>query len=187
MHVIDSVLSVCRAAIVVFDNRIAYINRISCLDMVKEVGHIEAYCRDVMVWMRLLYELELEVTAFRTYLAAHSVVIHVLRKEYRRAVARTEWLELLQYTEELRCNLREVQLGIHIHNRCLHFRDDGLGYELFYPFTEYSEILFLESQAGCVKMASEILEKVGTVFYGIIKVEPVTRPSCDFVKTIVGL
>ena len=80
----------------------------------------------MVVWMRLLNELKLEMAAFRSHLASHSVVIYIVRAEYRSAVAGTERLELLEDAKEFRSDLREVQHGIHIHDRLLHLRNDGL-------------------------------------------------------------
>ena len=95
MHVFDAELGIGCASIVVLDDRVADIYRITCLDVVKEVGHIEGDCRNMVVRVGLLDKFKLEVSSFSTYLASHSVIVNVLCKEYRSTVARTERLELL--------------------------------------------------------------------------------------------
>ena len=73
--------------------------------MFEIVRHIEGYCRYVMVRMRLLDELQLEMTAFCTYLTAHSVVVDMVCSEDRSGISGAEGLELLEDTEELRSDL----------------------------------------------------------------------------------
>ena len=51
VHILDTELGICGTAIIVFHDRVTYINRISGLDVVKEMGHIEAYRRDVVIRM----------------------------------------------------------------------------------------------------------------------------------------
>ena len=75
--------------------------------------------------MRLLDKLQLEVTAFRTHLTAHSVVVYIICTEYRSSIARSERLKLLEDTQELWSDLREVEHSIYIDNRCLHLWYDG--------------------------------------------------------------
>jgi len=111
------------ATIVVLHYTIADIDRVTGLDVVEVVGHIEGYRRNVMVRLRFLDELELEVPALGTYLADISIVIYIVCTENRHAVARSERLELLQDAEELRSDLGEVQSRIYIHDRCLHLGD----------------------------------------------------------------
>ena len=104
-EVLYAELGVGGAAVVVFHYRIADIDRVAGLDVVEEVGHVERYCRDVMVRMRLLDEFEFEMAAFCTDLASHSIVVDILRQEDRSTVAGSERLELLQDTQELRRDL----------------------------------------------------------------------------------
>ena len=176
-EVLDAELGVGSAAVVVLDDRIADVDRIACLYMVEERGHIEGYGGDMVVRVRFLDEFELEMASFSTYLASHSVVIYVFGKEYRGAVSRAERLELLQYAQELRRDLREIQDGVDVHHRCLHFRNDAAGYEFLYPFAEERKVFLLQGEAGGIEVASEILKQVRTVFYGIIKIEPM-HASC---------
>ena len=149
--------------------------------MFEIVRHIEGYCRYVMVRMRLLDELKLEMTAFCTYLTAHSVVIDMVCTEHRSSVSRTEGLELLENTEELRSDLREVQHGVYIDHRGLHFRNYLTRYVFFNPYAEFFQILFLESKSGGIEMSTEILQKVGTAFYRIIQIKAMYAPcrTCD--------
>ena len=51
MHILDAELCVCSAAIVVLYDGIAYIDRITHLDVIEEPCHIEADRRYVMVRM----------------------------------------------------------------------------------------------------------------------------------------
>ena len=125
MHIVYAELGVCRSPIVVLYDGIAYIDGISGLDMVEEISHVERYGRDMMVRMRLLNEFKLEMTTFCSYLTSHSVIIYIFSKKHRCCVSRTERLELLEDTQELRRDLREVQPCIHIHYRSLHLRDYG--------------------------------------------------------------
>ena len=124
VHVLDAELGICRTSVVILYNRVTYIYRVTGLDMVEEISHVERYGRDMMVRMRLLNEFKLEMTAFCSYLTSHSVVIYVFSKEHRRCVSRTERLELLEDTQELRRDLREVQLCIYVYDRSLHGWDD---------------------------------------------------------------
>ena len=124
-EVFDAELGVGGATIVVFYDGVADIDRVAGLDVVEEVGHVEGDGGDVVIRMRLLDEFEFEVAAFCTYLAAHAVVIHIFRQEYRSAVARAERLELLEDAEELRCDLGEVQAGVNVNDRYLHLWDDS--------------------------------------------------------------
>ena len=84
MEILDTKLCVGCATIIVLYNRVADIDRISSLYMIKIISHIESYRRDMMVRVRLLNEFKLEVTTLGTYLATHSVVIDIVCTEYRR-------------------------------------------------------------------------------------------------------
>ena len=129
MHILYAELGVCRSPVVVLHDGIAYIDGISGLDMVEEISHIECNGRDVMVRMRFLDKFKLEMASLGTDLSSVTVVIYIIGKEHRGIVSRSERLELLQDTEELRSDLREVQSCVNIHYRSLHLRDYSLGYE----------------------------------------------------------
>ena len=47
MHVLYAELCIGCSSIVVFYDRVAYINRVTGLDMIEEISHIEGYCRNV--------------------------------------------------------------------------------------------------------------------------------------------
>lgn len=68
--------------------------------MVKEAGHIECDGRNMVIRVRLLYQFELEMPSLSANLTSVAVVIDILGKEYRCAVAWPERLELLQYAQE---------------------------------------------------------------------------------------
>ena len=78
MEVFYAKLGVGCATIVVLYDTIADIDRVTGLDVVEVVGHIEGYRRNVMVRLRFLDELELEVPALGTYLADISIVIYIV-------------------------------------------------------------------------------------------------------------
>ena len=124
MEILDTKLRVGCATIIVLYNRVADINRISSLYMIKIISHIESYRRDMMVRVRLLNEFKLEVTTLGTYLATHSVVIDIVCTEYRRRVSRSERLELLEDTKELRSDLREIKHCVDIYHWGFHLRND---------------------------------------------------------------
>ena len=118
-------LGIGSATVVVLHYAIADIHRVAGFDMVEVVGHIESSRRNMMVRLRFLNKFEPEVPSLGTHLTDISVVIYIICPEHRHAVARTERLELLQDTKELRSDLREVQSSIYVYDRCLHFRNDG--------------------------------------------------------------
>ena len=173
VDVLDAELGVGGAAIVVLHDGVTDVYRVAGLDAVVEVGHIEGYGRDVMIWMRFLDELELEVASFSSHLAAHTVVIYIVSTEYWCMVARAERLDLLEDPEELRSDLGEVQACIHLHHRSLHFRDDGAGDRLLDSLTESRDIFLLESKSCSVKVSTEVLQKVGTTFNRILQIKSV--------------
>lgn len=123
MHVLDAELCIGSAAIIVLDYRITYVYRIPGLYMVKESGHIESDGRDVMIRVRLLYKFELQMASFCTDFPSVSVVIDIFRKEYRGGISRAERLELLEYPQELRRDLRKIEHGVNLYDWSLHLRD----------------------------------------------------------------
>lgn len=98
------------AAIVILHDGIADIERIAGLDVVVAVCHVERDSRYLEIRLRFLDELKLHVHATRTHLASVAVIIYILSEEDRVVVARAEWLELLEQTEELRGDLGEIKL-----------------------------------------------------------------------------
>ena len=133
MQVLDTQLDIGDATIVVLDDDIAYVDRISRLYVLEMLSLVESYGRYVVVRLRLLYKLELQMAGFRTYAAAVPVVIHILGHEYRGVVSRSEWLELLEYPEELGGYLVEVKSGVHLYHRGQHLGSDPVTDELLYP------------------------------------------------------
>lgn len=83
MHILDAELSVGCATIIVLYDRVADIYRIASLDVIEEISHIECNGRNMMVWMRLLDEFELQMAALRTDLSSHSIVIDIFCEEDR--------------------------------------------------------------------------------------------------------
>ena len=109
--------------------------------------------------------------AFGSHLASHSIIIDILSQEDRSTVSWPERLELLEDPEELWSNLREVQSGININYRSLHFRNDSLGNRILDSFTEGHKVLLLQGKSSCIEMATEVFKKVRATFYSIIEVE----------------
>ena len=124
-----------------------------------------------MVGLRLLDEVEFEMHAAGAHLAARAGVVDVLRDEDRIVVAGTEGLELLEDAGELGGDLREVELGVHLHDRDQHLGGDLAGDEGIHPAGELLHVLFLEGQAGGVDVATKILQQVGAALDGLVEVE----------------
>ena len=141
--------------------------------MVEMFGLVESYRRKMTVRLRFLDQFELEMSGICPHLATVAVVIDIFRQEYGRRISRSERLELLQNPDEFGSDGIEIQTGIHIYHRSQHFRSYPVADKLLYPAAEFRKILFLQRQSGSIKVASEILQKIGTVFYGIIQVETV--------------
>ena len=145
--------------------------------MVEIVRHIECYCRYMVVRMRLLDEFELKMSSLSSYFTSHTVIIDVIGTEHRSSITWTERLELLEDTQELRCDLREVQHRIYIDHRCLHLRNYCSRYVLLDSFAEYRQVLLFESKTGSIKVTSEVLQQIGTAFDSIIEVKTMNA-SC---------
>ena len=111
--------------------------------------------------------------SFRAYLAYASVVIYPFGKEDGGCIARAERLEELQYPEELRSHLLEVQSGVHVYDRRELLRYDGLAHLLVHTAAELRQILLPEGEAGGIYMSSEVFEQVGAAFDGCVYVEAV--------------
>lgn len=69
--------------------------------MLEVCRHIESNGRNLMVWLRFLYQFKFQMLSSGADLSAVSVVIDILGQENRGAVTRSERLELLQDSENL--------------------------------------------------------------------------------------
>ena len=144
--------------------------------MVEMLGLVERDCGNGPVWLRLLDQLQLEMASIRPDLAHIAVVIDILCQEDRSAVPRPERLELLEYPEKFRGDLREVQPRVYHNDRREHVLAYILFDEILYPFAELGQVLLLECQTCCIQMASEVLQQVCAALDSIIKVETVDAP-----------
>ncbi len=114
----------------------------------------------MVIRVRLLYQFELEMPSLSANLTSVAVVIDILGKEYRCAVAWPERLELLQYAQEFGSNLGEVQHRVNIDHRGLHLRNDSSRDEQLYPLAESRKVLLFQCETGCIEVTSEILQQV---------------------------
>lgn len=148
------------APIIVLDYGVADIERITVLDVVIEIRHIEGDGRDLVIWLRLLNQVQLHVHATGTDLASRPRIIDILRLEHGIVIARAERLELLEYAEELRVDLGEVQFGVNLHHRSHHLLDYVLLHETVHAARELLKVLFLQREAGGVHVTAEVLQEV---------------------------
>ena len=128
------------------------------MDIVEIVGHIERYGRYLVIRLGLLYEVQFHMYPLGSHLAAGSGIVHVLRQEYRVVVAGAERLELLEYPEELRSNLREVKLGVYIYDGREHLLGNLVRDELVHAPRELVKIAFFEGKSRGIDMSAEVLE-----------------------------
>ena len=66
-----------------------------------------------------VYKFQLDMLVSAAYHLAGAVVIDVVGAEYGFVVIGTKGLELLEVTEELGCDILEVQVGVNVY-RCLY-------------------------------------------------------------------
>ena len=137
--------------------------------MVVEFGHIETDSRNLAIRLGLLHQVELEVHSSGAHLAPVTAIVDILSKENRVRIARAKRLELLEDSEKLRGNLREIKLRIKFYDGDHDLRLKIAGDKAVHPPAEFFKVLFLESQAGGIDMAAEILQKVGAALYGGIQ------------------
>ena len=147
-HIFEPQLERRGAAVEVFDDGVAHVNRVAGLDMVVEFGHVEADGGDLAVGLGFLHEVQLEVDTAGTHFAAVSGIIDIVRQEDRVRISGAEGLELLEDTEELGRNLGEVQPGVDVHDRSQFLLGDIARNEPVHPLAELFKVLLLHRQAG---------------------------------------
>ena len=159
------------AAVVVFYDAVADVDRIAAADVFEAGGHVEADGGNLVVGLRFLDEFELEVLAGGANLAAVAVVVDVFGEEDRGLVAGAEGLELLEDAEELRGYLREVEPRVDVDHRGGHLLGHVAADVFFDAAGEFGKVFLLEGQAGGVDVATEVFQEVGLVLDGVVKVE----------------
>ena len=124
----------------------------------------------------LLDEFEFQMPSLSSDLASIAVVVDVLGEEYRCRVLRSERLELLEYAQELRCNLREAYLCVDVHHRHLHLWDNLSRDEFLDSLAERRQVLLPQCHSGGVEVTSKILQKVRATLDGLVEVESRDTP-----------
>ena len=114
LDVLDTELEGGVAAIVVLDNRVADVEGIPGLDIIKVIRHVEGNSRDLVERLLLVDEVQFHVDSPGAHLAPVTTVRDILGQENRVVVARAEGLELLKEPEEFGGYLAELQLGVDV-------------------------------------------------------------------------
>src|SRR5574344_873562 len=147
------------------------------MDIVIKISHVECYRRNLMIWLRLLDEVKLHMDASRSDLASGPGIIDILRQEDRIIVPGAKRLQLLEDTEEFRCNLGEVEPGVDLHNRSHHLGGNLTGDKIIHAAGKFIEILLLQSQSGGVDMPPEVFKQIGAALDGLVQVESGYAPG----------
>ena len=82
-HILDSELDIGCSSVIVLNDGIAHVKRITELDVIKEFRHIEAYGGYMVIWTGFLNQLKFQMSALSPDLAAITIVIDILSKENR--------------------------------------------------------------------------------------------------------
>ena len=139
--------------------------------MLEVCRHIEGDGRNLMIWLRFLYQFKFQMLSSGAYLSAVSVVIDILGHENRGTVTRSERLELLQNPEKFRRNLGKIDFRIYLNHRRSHLSRDVGTDVLVNAGCELRKLLFFNRQSRSINMAAEVLQKVRATADGIIQVE----------------
>ena len=130
MEILYPELQIGYTPVIVLHYGIADVYRIAGLDVLEMFRLVEGYCGYRPVWLGFLYQFQFQMASISTDFPCIAVIIYILRKKDRSVVAGSERLELLEYPEEFRSDLRKVQPGVYHNDRGKHF----LPYIVFYEF-----------------------------------------------------
>ena len=139
--------------------------------MVEVLRLVECDGRNVTVWLILLNKLKFKVAVVCTNPASVAVVINILSYENRRQITRAERLELFENPEKLRGNLLELKERINMHYRGKDLLGNLVLNMSLKTADKLRKVLLLQSKAGSICMASEVLKQIRAVLNSLIEVK----------------
>ena len=119
----------------------------------------------------VVHQLQFNVLLIASYDFARAIVIHMTGTENGFFVFRTEGVELLQITEELRGDVLKVNLRVNVDNRTRLFGQNVLRHELFETPGESGHVFHLHGKAGGIRMSTEILQQITAILNGLVDIE----------------
>ena len=133
----------------------------------------------------IVYQFQLDVFLFTSYHLAGTIIVYMVRTEYRFVVVRPKRIESLQVRMEFWSDITEIYFSIDVDDRTSLFRQDVVGYIFLESAGEFFHIFRFHRQAGSIGMSTEVFQQIATMLDGLVHIESRDR-TCRTGSQIIG-
>jgi hypothetical protein len=153
---------------------IADVERLFGLDVFGLTALTERYAVKYSVGL-VVDKFKLDMLLTTTYDLTGTVVADIAGAEYGLGVVGAMRRKLLHIGEELAVYLLELKFGIYLDNGSCLLGQYVVGNELFETLCKGLDVLYFQREAGCIGVATEVVEQVAATLHGFIYIETGNR------------